>query len=360
MTRSAPELILPIEKIVFGGDGLMRHEGRVGFVPFVAPGETVRVMIRQDQKDYFRATLVEVVQPSPHRVAPPCPYFGVCGGCNYQHINDSHQLEIKDQQLRETLLRAKVLSPDQEDITWHPPQASPQPLHYRNRITLHSDGRHWGFHAHQQPNKIVRIDQCLLAAPSVNQKIEELQRRPESQQNRTLRAPDLRGGVFHQTNPALAELLAEYVASQIPADTKSLLDLYCGTGFFTQACRGKFQTATGIDWSARNIEVANSLAQEGEEFLQGDVAMYLPHALAATQGFAILDPPREGLSEEVREILKAGRLLQRFVYVSCNPATLARDLASLQSKYRINTVKLFDMFPQTAEIESVVTLMPTS
>ncbi len=358
---------LSIHEVAFGGRGVGRLEdGRVVFVPFVALGETVRVEIVREHKSYLEARLLAVEEPSTHRVEPPCPYFGRCGGCSYQHLDAGEQRETKHQQVASVLRR---LGRFDEEIDVRPVVPSPLDYGYRNRITVHVRDGIVGFFAHGSTGsgarELIDIARCPIASEGVNDALARFRARPPRQQregNVTLRAEDAGfAGGFRQTNDGAANQLLAIVAARLESTGNAsthLLDAYCGAGFFAKHLRDRFESVVGLEWDQRAVSAARRDAAPHERYLCGDVAALLPEELSrlsAKKGVLIVDPPSEGLAGPVRAAV-ASIPLAEMIYVSCNPATLARDLGALRSAYGIVSVTPLDMFPQTAEIEVVAHL----
>ncbi len=348
-----------ITEIAYGGDGVARLEdGRVLFTPFVAVGEEIEVEVVSAKKSFAQGRLVSIRVPSPDRIEPRCPYFGNCGGCRYQHLPYETQLALKERQLGATLRR--IGQAELGEVTIHPIIASPRSFEYRNRITVHLKDGAVGFHA-AGGHRLVEIKRCEIAAPEVNDLLAGLAadpRRRREDGHRTLRA-DRSQRFFHQANDDAAALMLEHVVGLVGAGGGTLVDAYCGAGWFMRALRGRFSRCIGIEWDAYAIEAARREAGGPEQYVEGDVALLLPQALASTvpaETTVILDPPAEGLAHSVTDAVVDSRPV-RVIYVSCHPATLARDLVRLKAGgYRIESVTPIDMFPQTAEIEAVALL----
>jgi 23S rRNA (uracil1939-C5)-methyltransferase len=349
----APALLsLEIHDVAFGGKGVARHEGKVYFIPFTAPGEKVTVRVLRQKKNFGEAELVSIETPSPDRVAPPCPYFTECGGCSYQHIAYARQLEIKAAQVEQVLRRVGRL----EKVPIQPIVGAPEPYGYRNRIRVHSEGGVTGFFAHDA-RVLVDIEQCLLAVPEVNRALRRLRATPVREGDYSLRAPGGGGPYFEQTNPVVAGLLVETVRAAIHGHGV-LVDAYCGAGLFARALAGQFEKVIGIEENVAAVESARRSAQPHETYVAGEVGAHLGEVLSMHEPertSLLLDPPSEGLSARVCDLVLAGAPAE-VIYVSCNPATLARDLAIFGRAYELVAVTPLDMFPQTAEIEVVAQL----
>jgi len=353
--RVGQEIVIEINDIGFGGRGVGRIGGIACFVPGVIEGEKVRVKIAKVKSRMMEAWLLEVLEPSEHRIAAPCPVFLKCGGCAYQHIDYSHQLRIKENQLREALRRlGGLVDPPVSSML-----PSPEPYGYRNRITVHIREGQAGFFA-QGSNRVVPVSKCLIASGEVDLGFQDLMKsRPHD--GDYLIGEKKRYGGFRQVNNAVAEILKKTVREAVrPAGEANpirelLVDAYCGAGFFAHELQGLFTKVIGIERSIASVAMASRQAADNEEYLAGDVEQMLGRALAAAPSegtILLLDPPSEGLADLATEtILQTPPA--RIVYVSCNPATLARDAKRLSERYRLVQLTPLDMFPQTAEIESV-------
>jgi 23S rRNA (uracil1939-C5)-methyltransferase len=360
-TSSAPkiktgqEIDVEINDIGFGGRGVGRIDGVACFVPGVIEKEKVRVKIAKVKSRMMEAWLLEVLEPSPYRVEPPCPVFLKCGGCSYQHIDYPHQLQIKETQLREALRRLGGLS----EPPVLPMIASPEPYGYRNRIAVHVRDGNVGFFA-EGSNRVIPVKKCLIASPEVDLGFQDLlKERPRD--GDYLIGEKKRYGGFRQVNNAVAEILKETVREAVRPSGEAaplaglLVDAYCGAGFFAHELQELFTKVIGIERSIASVAMASRQAGENEEYLAGDVELKLSEALGAgkpEETVLLLDPPSEGLAELAMEAILQNPPA-RIVYVSCNPATLARDAKRLAGNYRLVQVTPLDMFPQTAEIESV-------
>jgi len=352
--RPGQEVTLEINDLAFGGKGVGRVDGIACFVPGVIDGEKVRVRVHKVKSRLMEAGLLEVIEPSPHRVEAPCPVFLKCGGCAYQHIDYPHQLKIKENQLREALRRLGGLI----DPPVQPMIASPEQYAYRNRITVHVKDGQVGFFA-EGSNRVVPVAKCLIASDEVTLGFQDLLKSRPRDGNYLIGEKKRYGG-FRQVNNAVAEILKKTVREAVrPAAgapiNELLVDAYCGAGFFAHELQALFTKVIGIERSIASVAMASRQAAENEEYLAGDVEQMLQAALSAGSSAGtvlLLDPPSEGLAELATETILE-RPPARIVYVSCNPATLARDAKRLSERYRMEQVTPLDMFPQTAEIESV-------
>jgi len=343
---------LQIEDIAFGGKGVGREQGKVVFVPFTIDGELVTAKITREKKQMAEAEVVDLKTRSNQRVDPPCPYFGQCGGCAYQHIDYPHQLEIKSRQVRNVLQRIGKL----KYVPVHPIIPSPLAYAYRNRITVHADNGVIGYFR-RDSHRLVDVEQCPIAMEEVNRELTDLRQRNVPDGHYTLRA---KSGprIFSQTNDGVGNALRDLIVGLVPPNQELLVDAYCGAGFFAKALIDKFQRIAGIDWDRFAIAAAKENATEKETYIAGDVEIGLRSALQdcdADKTVLILDPPATGLTVGVREtILDVAPAT--LIYVSCNPATLARDIGYLRQRFEVQSITPLDMFPQTAEIEVVAEL----
>jgi tRNA/tmRNA/rRNA uracil-C5-methylase (TrmA/RlmC/RlmD family) len=359
---------LKIHDVAFGGKGVARDAGKAVFVPFTIDGERVSARIVREKKQFAEAELTELLEQSPERVAPPCPYFGRCGGCSYQHISYAHQLELKARQVEQAMRRiAKIPEPPMRPMI-----PSPSPYGYRNRITVHAQDGVVGFYQ-RDVHELMDIAQCPISMPEVNDALTQLRATRPRDGHYSLRAHS-GPRVFAQTNDAVADALADFIATSLSGEREFLIDAFCGAGFFTKRLAPEFERVVGIDWDRFAIDAARKDARPNETYIAGDVTVELVKASrngdfpvadednrrsgerrSLKSYVLIVDPPATGLSAEMRRAI-LDHPPRTLLYVSCNPPTLARDLAELQSRFTVVSITPFDMFPQTAEIEVVAHL----
>ncbi len=374
--------MIEIEKLVYGGDGLARDDGKVVFVPFSLPGET-----------WEGGSLAK---PSPDRIEAKCSYFTRCGGCNYQHMPYELQLAAKKSILEETLARIGKLAPPAISTV------SGEPWAYRNRVQLHFERGQFGFHA-AGSRKLVAVNHCPISSPAIEDalaSLREMRRDPKfprflesvelfTNETKTLvnvletakpvnkrffewcderipgaldsaiEYPTASGGFhvshksFFQVNRFLIDRLVETALEGASGDTA--LDLYAGVGLFSRALAEHFSNVTAVEVVrsavadlAVNAPRTKIVQQTTEDYLAGS---------PAPADFVLADPPRAGLGKRV----VTGLLAQKpkmLTLVSCDPATLARDLASLcEGGYAVEAMTLIDLFPQTYHIETVTRLV---
>lgn len=366
------KLELTITDIAFGGEGVARHEDFVVFVPFVAPGEVVEAEVTEVKKRFARARLLGVTRSSPDRVVPRCRYFGQCGGCQYQHLDYAAQLRFKHKQIADLFERIGGLNPR----VVAPVVPCPQPYGYRNRIMIRSQwdkfkqGLNIGF-IRADNRLVVDLDECQIAEPALNEQIRYVRAHPPPKGGLkvVLRIPPEGWSVprdsFFQNNffllPKLVGMARDYLRQ---AGTRHLVDVYCGVGFFGLELADLVESYAGVELDRLAIEAARcNAATRGRlngEFVAGTAEELLPGLLARfTPGATtvLLDPPRKGCRPETIELLRRVRPFQ-IIYVSCQPATMARDLHLLRAEGRFEVVGVspFDMFPQTAHVECVADL----
>jgi 23S rRNA (uracil1939-C5)-methyltransferase len=369
---------LTIEKLVYGGEGLARLEGKVVLTPFVLPGEVVRAEIDRAKNDLWRGKLIEVLQPSPSRVTPACPYFQRCGGCQYQHIEYAFQLEQKREILREALQRVGKI-----EFAGEIGVISGEPWQYRNRIQLHIEDGKVGYFS-QHSRDLCAIDHCPIASPKLNQAIGKIHapqattavelftNETDVQVNVLDRVPrsalsalaslgvttpieynrfQVSRNSFFQVNRFLIDRLVECAVAD--ARGEWAVDLYAGVGLFSRNLAESFAKVTAIESGASSFRDLEHNFGEGP--VNAAVEDYLA-GLDETPDFILADPPRAGLGKQVVRELARIRA-PRLTIVSCDPATLARDLRGLIAEnYRIEKITLVDLFPQTFHLETVVEL----
>ena len=376
---------LRIESLVFGGAGLGRLEdGRVAFVMFAAPGELVEAEIEHPHPDYVEAVCVKVLEPSPDRVEPRCPLFGTCGGCQLQHMTYPAQLVAKELVVKEQLRRIGHL----DDAVVRPIVGAAKPWAYRNHLRF-STGKNWGDvgFIHRRGRGLLKVEDCPIADPWVNvllpklqgkaKGLHQVQVRYNAATGSSLVYPKMKdldvesgqqwyieelGGrrfqvsasAFFQVNSAQAEEMLRLVGESLPAKGHLLVDAFAGVGTFAALFADRFERVIAIEesHSAAKDAVVNLEGLPNVEMRAGKVETVLPE-LELRPDAILLDPPRPGCFPSVLTAIAEFRP-KSVVYVSCNPATLARDLRILvDAGYRLDHVTPLDMFPQTGHIECV-------
>ena len=363
------KLRLTIDDLAFGGEGVGRVEDFVVFVPFVAPGELVEAEVTEVKKRFARARLLQVLQASPDRVAPACRYFGQCGGCQYQHLAYPAQLRVKHKQISDLFQRIGGF----DGALIDPVAPCPQPYGYRNRIMIRSQwdkfkqGLNIGY-LRADNRLVVDIEECKIAEPALNEQILYVRSHPPPKGGLkvVLRvAPEgweVPRDSFFQNNFFLLPRLVEVVRERLrAAGTRLLLDAYCGVGFFSVELAKDVEHFAGIEVDTAAIKAARqNAARRGisnGEFLAGRVEELLPRMFGrfdAAAATLVLDPPRTGCPPQMLRLLAQIQPAQ-ILYVSCHPATLARDLNVLCATGVFELLKInpLDMFPQTQHVECV-------
>jgi tRNA/tmRNA/rRNA uracil-C5-methylase (TrmA/RlmC/RlmD family) len=366
------KLTLTIHDIAFGGEGVGRTDDFVVFVPFVIVGETVEAEITEVKKNFARAKLLHVITPSPERVEPPCQYFTRCGGCQYQHMDYATQLQMKQKQIADLFERVGKISRD----VVAPVLPCPSPYGYRNRIMIRSQ---WNGPAKKLEIGFIRsdrpfvedIEECKIAEPALNEQIKHVRAHPPHKGGIkvVLRVQPENWEVppdsFFQNNFFLLPKLVETVREFLQASgAKHLVDLYCGVGFFGIEAAGTVESFVGVEYDKLAIAAARKNAAsrniQNGEFIAAKVEEALPELLkkfSPENTAVILDPPRKGCRPETLELLRQTRPAQ-VIYVSCHPATMARDLNILcaDGVFELVRVQPLDMFPQTQHVECVADL----
>lgn len=388
------ELTLEIETLTNLAQGIARVDGWVVMVPFVLPGEKVLARVHANYKTYSEADLVRVLEPSPHRITPPCPLFGKCGGCQYQNFTYEQQLMWKQRQIGELLQRMARI-----DFPVEPVAPSPREYGYRSKITPHfarpRDGRigEIGFLEQGSRFRIIDVPRCEIAMPEINEALpaqrEDVRRRASQYKNgatllmrvshgRVLTQSneaalekvgalelEFLAGDFFQNNPFILPALVDHVAQQASAGgARFLIDAYCGSGLFALSCAPRFEKVTGIEISETAVRRATENAKHNGltncQFTAGSAEhIFRGVTFDPAQTAVIVDPPRAGCSEDFLAQLFAFAPAT-VVYVSCNPPTQMRDLSKfVENGYTLQKVQPFDLFPQTRHLECVMTLVKT-
>jgi tRNA/tmRNA/rRNA uracil-C5-methylase (TrmA/RlmC/RlmD family) len=377
------KLNLTIQDIAFGGEGVGRVRLRSGdlpeqadefvvFVPFVLVGEEVEAEVTEVKKNFARARLLRVVKGSATRVEPRCSYFGKCGGCQYQHMDYAEQLRTKRKQIADLFERVGGFNPD----LVAPVVPCPQPYGYRNRIMIRSQ---WNKPDQKLNIGFIRWDcglvedikECKIAEPAINEQIGHVWAHPPPKGGIkvVLRIPPEGWRVppdsFFQNNFFLLPALVDTVRGFIhDGGSRHLVDLYCGVGFFGIELALAVESFVGVEYDRLAIKAAReNLAARGivnGEFIAQPVEEALPALLkrfSPQTTTALLDPPRKGCLPQTLQLLRNEPPAQ-IVYVSCHPATMARDLKILcaDGAYALERVTPLDMFPQTQHAECVADL----
>lgn len=409
------------------GQGIVRHEGLVTFIPFTATGDEIRYQTIQQKKNFAIGKLVTIIEPSPERIIPLCQYFGTCGGCQLQHINYNAQLEYKRKWIEDALKKIGKL----QDITVPPVTPAHLQWSYRRRINLvlkwHQEVFKTGYIAVDNTS-LVEVESCPIFTDKKDPILKAIQeitgqlRSNEPTDGKVTILKSSQGYIIHfhfrtlpentfavlsnglKSYPFITGILATsqkksfqfgvidtscevgglsfdfnpktfiqthpeqsqniYTTIENLGKTlqpRSVLDLYCGIGISTLLLAKLGCKAKGVELNPQSIELAKSNAKKNglphTQFVIADVEKVLTQLLENDKpDFILVNPPREGLSPKITETLKS-KPTKTLVYISCMPATLARDLKSLcESGYKVSSIQAFDMFPQTIHVETVVVL----
>lgn len=398
MVKVGDKTEISIHSVAFGGDGIGRIDDLVVFVPFTAEGDICVVNIDSVKKKYLKGHIEQLLNVSPLRTAPPCPYYTLCGGCQYQHMGYEHQLALKQRQLRETFERiGKINGPDIKQII-----PSPKRYHYRGKADFQINPLKGkppvvGF-VDISGGAVTPIERCELVDESINQQLADFRRDindhkirltsdrrtiwsdPEtditSADRKTGRLPRyverfVKGkgfqvpyNGFFQINTDLVDKLVDTVEGMCGlTGNESVLDTYCGSGLFSLFLAPKAKQVYGIDSDGPAIRCARINTQrEGLDhlsFYHGDAAAIMNVSIVEAGipiDCVILDPPRSGCEKDVLDTVIALKP-KKAVYISCNPATQARDVRHLIDRgLFLKDIQPLDMFPQTQHIESIALL----
>jgi 23S rRNA (uracil1939-C5)-methyltransferase len=378
-----------IERIVPGGAGLAHADGRTVFVGLAAPGDRLRVRIDQTRGQIAFASITEVIEPSPSRVEPPCPYFGRCGGCDFQQLSYEAQLEAKVSIVRDCLRRIARIDPPQ-DI---PITASPSAWHYRARAQWQYDPLRTRLgYFERGSHRVCDVVECPVITSPLQAELARLRTEmlagslPEAAEFQAVAgdegaslAPPVGPNASREVSRTIGDfnyrfsaegffqinhqLLPALIAAALDGATgERALDLYCGVGLFTLPLAQRFTHVTGVEASPAALRFASLNLSDAHlsnaVFECAKVSDWLRTnaSTSAPVDLLLLDPPRAGAEEDtMRSIIILNP--RRISYVSCDPATLARDLKHLiEAGYRLDSIAAFDMFPQTHHVETVAHL----
>jgi 23S rRNA (uracil1939-C5)-methyltransferase len=415
-----------IDSLSYGRAAVGRIDGKVAFVEGAAPGDLVVAEVLEDRGSYLKAKVVEIVEPGPARVEPPCPLVDRCGGCPWQHVEYSEQLSAKRNAVIDSLERIAGL----EGTKVEPVEPSSHQFEYRNRLKLRFFRGRLGFYS-AETHDVVPIPDCMIAEPRIREAMNGVESFITTLETRAVRveiagrgelsgvvlainsegrlrksdvhrvkeflatrnnpvrglvmwgrgwnrhwgdtrrrftiAPgvvsETQGAAFGQVNTdANRALVAAVLRVAEPGAKQTVLDLYAGSGNYALALAAKVRRVIAVESDSDAVEAGRRSAEHlglgNVEFVEKRVEAYLSRSDRAAPDLAIANPPRSGLGPAADAVsdLKA----KRVVYVSCNPATLARDVRVFAQKgYRIERVVPIDLFPNTFHVESVCCLVLT-
>ncbi|MDE2850958.1 MAG: class I SAM-dependent RNA methyltransferase [Acidobacteriota bacterium] len=399
-------LELTIEKLVLGGDGLARWRGMPVFVPRAAPGDVVEARITERRPSYARAEIEEIKTPGPLRREAPCPFYERCGGCQLQHIEDAEQLGLKVAAAMETLRRLGGIDPAQLAACRFEEPVVERMWGYRLRAQVHVDANaeesvRVGFRR-RRSHELVFVDRCPVLAPALENELRGLSAilgdpaaasktlpsrlslataglEPDSPVVAAPPVDGLPGGeleidllgkrlsydarCFFQAHGGLLESLLLSAVGPFEGDTA--VELFAGVGFFTTGLADRYRSVTAVEGESVAARYArNNLRRNGLRHCRVDrsaIDSWVDRrrggpGLEPGLDRVLVDPPRAGLSRKVRSALLSAAP-RRLTYVSCDPATLARDLGDLTRDFDLESISFFDVFPQTAHLETVAQLV---
>lgn len=407
------------EKMVYGGECLGRlADGRAVFVPFVLPGELAEVEITESKPRFAHGRAVKLLEKSPDRISPPCPYFSLCGGCHYQHLGYTQQLELKKDLVKDQLERLGKLT----NLPEIPITASPTAFAYRNQVQFHPAWREnaevpasLGF-KRASSDEVLPIGKCLLIPDEMNELLPQIELEAGSAITRIAMRSDSEGEImlvfegesdeppelsldlpvsatylspsgrslnlsgndalvyhvlgreflvspesFFQVNLPVAEEMVRHILALVEGKQNlSILELYSGVGLFTHFIAPHASQLTAIESSpSACFDFAGNLDEfENISLYEGAVEVILPEIVAQIKpiDLVVLDPPRAGLNAKARQAL-IDLAPKEIIYLSCDPSTLARDLKHFgEAGYNLQSAHAFDMFPQTAHVETIAAL----
>ncbi|HEY2961842.1 MAG TPA: class I SAM-dependent RNA methyltransferase [Pyrinomonadaceae bacterium] len=382
-------LEVEIERILPGGYGLAHSAGHTVFVSLAVPGDRLRVRVERQQGNILFASIEEIIVASPDRIEPPCPYFGRCGGCDFQQLTYEKQLAAKAEIVRDCLHRIARLETVPEIVV----TPSPRDWRYRMRAMwqIDQDQQTIGYYE-RGSRRVCDVADCAVLVPELQNTLERVRATDWHEFPTGLKHLDVVAGEngvsvappfaefetreliltigdesynynaesFFQINAGLLGPLIEFALGDVSG--AAAIDLYCGVGLFTLPLSRRFANVIGVEANPVAVRFARRNLQRAQlqnaRVINAGVAEWIRSDLArsAAVDFVLLDPPRAGAeSVVIKGIVDSGA--PRISYVSCDPATLARDLKKLiVAGYVIEALAAFDLFPQTHHVETVVRL----
>ena len=420
------ELFLKIDSLAYGPYGVGRERERVIFVPLTAPGDELEVRIVEERKNYSVGEISRLVKPSPLRQPPPCPYFGECGGCQWQQVRYETQLAAKEKNLQDALHRIGKLT----GYELLPILRSPQEHHYRRRLRLHVDeNKSVGFYR-SSSHSIIEVDTCLIADPEVDRHlsevrglirdlrthIEQIELVKDDESGLVVLTGKAAGGFFPDDNSICNSFLEQQkeigglvifgngwrkiwgkgtiftrsddelklemdveVFSQVNREGNSrlvrellqwgefkkqdrVLELYCGAGNFTLPMARRSRKVVAIEGDPLSVKCNKKNSRTNQIENIHWIRSHVPEAVKQLElkgekfSKIVLNPPRSGAKGLEENLTSLGA--EKILYISCNPPTLARDLAALSKKgYRLTRIQPIDLFPQTYHVEALAEMV---
>ena len=389
-------MIVTIERILPGGVGLAHADGKTIFVSLAAKGDRVRINIDREQGNLLFASITEIIDPSPERIEPPCPYFGACGGCDFQQLTYEAQLNAKAEIIRDCLHRIAKIEIDEVPVV-----ASPEIWNYRSRATWQIDPEQHAIGYYERGSRrVCDIAECAVLVPRLQETFQKVRDADPTKFPADLKHLDavvgsngvslhpefadfhtnemslilenetynFNAGTFFQVNQSLLRHVLNFALRDLTGEVA--LDLYCGVGLFTLPLARRFKRVVGVEANAKATRFAQRNLNEANLYNAKIVTATVAEWIQATNrsrsssradldglSLVLLDPPRAGAENVVINGIVAFKP-ERICYVSCDPATLARDLKKLLAGgYKVEAVSGFDMFPQTHHVETIVHLI---
>jgi 23S rRNA (uracil1939-C5)-methyltransferase len=381
--NAAHEFEITIDRLVYGGAGLGRRNGKVVFVPFSVPGDNLLVRPVEEKKQFSRAEIIRVLKPGPGRIAPVCPHFMKCGGCHWQQLEYLRQVEAKRRILEETFHHR---FPQTRDLPIAM-KACPQPFGYRSRVRIQLREPGIGFYRCGS-HAVEDVESCPLLRPSLNRALRNVRQSEvaagagkqemdiacseeedfwtaESVEILHRRIGEFRysfaAPVFFQANDFLIpELVSLVQKASEKAGCNTAIDLFAGVGLFTLPLALQFKNIFAVEDSEAacrlcSMNLSEARLQNAQVFCS-DVLQWMKSARSlAGLDLVVLDPPRTGAGIEVMKQIREWAP-KTITYVSCDPQTLCRDIVQISASYKIDWIEGLDMFPQTYHFETVVRL----
>lgn len=378
-----------IYSLAFGGRGVGKIDGKVCFVKGALPDEEVTFRVTKDTSRYIEGEVLEVIVSSRERQKPVCSHYSVCGGCDLQHISYEKELFYKNEQVNQLIRRISGV----KDFTADKIVPSKDCYNYRSSVTLHKKGSRYGYYE-KGKHSIIPIDECPIAEKVINMELGKI-RGEKGKDDITLKT-DFQGKVwssnvmgerffidkyddtelfmspkaFSQANrdltASVVKILKEWIGST--GEDTALFDLYCGTGLFSFSLKDSFCSVSGIDSNRIAINCAKNTVKRGNmkdiKFYKGDAEKLFFDVFErnkTSRNTLFVDPPRTGLAKNFLEKTARVSDIDRIYYLTCNPASFARDVKVLTDfpGWRLSKILPFDMFPRTAHIEVLAEFINT-
>jgi len=352
---SSGEKVLKIEKIINGGAGFARlPNGSVCFVEGALPNELTEIKITEQKKDFSKAIATKILESNKWRRTPPCKYYGKCGGCNAQYVEFKGQIELLKQIVLDLFARtAKINLPQNFEIH----HGAEWAYRYRAQVfATKNKNIPWGF-SERATNNVIPIEKCLVLSPNLNEKLKEnlglkkrylFDNKSEEFLGKHIHADE---SVFFQSNLELLPKLIDEI-QKTASQGELLLDIFSGIGLFSAFLQDKFERVIAVEQNPLCQKFAKkNLGKNCEFYTMNAEEWFSKNTPILNKSCILIDPPREGMTDELCELLCKNKP-RKLIYVSCNPATLARDTHKLLNKgYNLESTQGFAFYPQTFHLE---------